>query len=170
MANVTHKGSPMKTSGDLPKVGSKAPDFLLTTGDLKDVRLADFAGKKKVLNIAHSLDTGTCAASARRFNQEVSKLDNTVVLTISNDLPFAQKRFCEAEGIRNVVTLSQMRNRDFGRDYGVAIVEGLLTGLLTRAIVVLDEHDNVAYTELVRETSKEPDYDAALKAVRALKG
>ena len=124
MANVVHKGSPMKTSGDLPKVGSKAPDFLLTTGDLKDVKLADFAGKKKVLNIAHSLDTGTCAAAARRFNQEASKLGNAVVLTISNDLPFAQKRFCEAEGIKNVTTLSQMRNRDFGRDYGVALVEG----------------------------------------------
>ncbi len=165
MASVTHKGSPMKTSGDLPKVGSRAPDFLLTTGDLKDVTLRDFAGKKKVLNIVHSLDTGTCAASARRFNQEASRLGNTVVLTVSNDLPFAQKRFCEAEGIKNVVPLSQMRNRDFGRDYGVAVVEGLLTGLLTRAIVILDEHDKVVYTELVADTSREPNYEAALKAL-----
>jgi len=166
MANITVGGKPARTSGELPKVGSKAPDFVLTAGDLKDVRLADFGGKKKILNIVTSLDTGTCANSARRFNQEASKLGNTVVLTVSNDLPFAQKRFCEAEGIKGIVTLSQLRSRDFGRDYGVTFLDGPLAGLLARSIVVLDASNKVVYTEQVPENGNEPNYDAALKALK----
>lgn len=166
MATIKFKGSPVRTSGELPGTGSKAPDFVLTTAELKDVKLADYKGKKKILNIVPSLDTGVCAASARRFNKEASSLPDTVVLTVSNDLPFAQKRFCEAEGIRNVVTLSQLRNRDFGRDYGVAMVDGPLAGLLSRAVVVLDKSDRVLYTEQVPEIAQEPDYEAALKALK----
>ena len=124
MAQVTLKGNPVKTVGTLPETGSKAPDFVLTNGDLSDVSLKDFAGKRKILNIVPSLDTGTCAASAKRFNQEIAKIDNAVVLTVSEDLPFAQSRFCEANGIDKVVTLSQMRSKDFGRDYGVEFADG----------------------------------------------
>jgi len=166
MAEVKLKGTPVKTVGSLPKVGQKAPDFLLTRGDLGDVSLKDFAGKKKILSIVHSLDTGTCAASARRFEAEAGKLGNTVVLTISNDLPFAQARFCQAEGIANVTTLSQMRNRRFGKDYGVEFLDGPLAGLTARAVVVLDENDVVRYVEQVQEVTGEPNYDAALEAVR----
>ncbi len=168
MANITLRGNPIHTSGELPKVGSKAPDFKLTAGDLKDVSLADYAGKKKVLNIVPSLDTGVCAASARRFNQDAGSLANTVVLIVSDDLPFAQKRFCTAENLANVVPLSELRNRDFGRDYGVRITDGGLAGLLSRAVVVLDEHDKVVYTEQVPEIAQEPAYDKALAAVRSL--
>jgi len=166
MAEVTLKGNKVKTVGSLPKVGTKAPDFLLTRGDLSDVSLEDFAGKKKILSIVHSLDTGTCAASARRFAAEAAKLPDTVVLTISNDLPFAQSRFCQAEGISNVVTLSQMRNRRFGKDYGVEFVDGPIAGLTARSVVVLDGNDIVLYTEQVQEATGEPDYEAALAAVR----
>ena len=166
MAEVLLKGTRVRTVGSLPKVGKKAPDFLLTRGDLSDVSLKDFAGKKKILSIVHSLDTGTCAASAKRFEAEVAKLGNTVVLTISNDLPFAQSRFCQAEGITNVVALSQMRNRRFGKDYGVEFADGPLAGLTARAVVVLDENDVVRYTEQVQEVTGEPNYEAALQAVR----
>jgi thiol peroxidase len=167
MAEVKFKGNKIHTSGNLPKVGARAPDFRLTRGDLVDVSLKDFAGKKKILNIAHSLDTGTCAATAKAFEARAAQLPGTVILTVSNDLPFAQKRFCEAENVHAVVTLSQMRNRKFGRDYGVEYVDGPIAGLLARAVVVIDENDRVAYTQQVPETSLEPDYDAVLKAVRA---
>ncbi|KPJ87353.1 MAG: hypothetical protein AMS17_08725 [Spirochaetes bacterium DG_61] len=166
MAKVTLQGNPIHTSGELPSVGSKAPDFRLTKADLSDVSLTDFSGKRKILNIVSSLDTGVCAASARRFNQEVKNLKNTVILTISNDLPFAQDRFCKAESIDNVITLSQLRNREFGKRYGVEIVDGPTAGLLARAVVVLDEGDKVTYTELVPEITQEPDYSSALKAIK----
>jgi thiol peroxidase len=165
MATVTLNGTPTHTSGDLPATGSKAEDFTLTRGDLSDLSLSDFAGKRKILNIVPSLDTGTCAASARRFNEEIKKKENTIVLTISNDLPFAQQRFCEQNGIDSVVTLSQLRDRSFGKKYGVEIVDGPLAGLLSRAVVVLDESDTVRYTEQVPEITQEPNYDGALKAI-----
>jgi thiol peroxidase len=166
MANIKLGGNPIHTVGELPKKGSTAPDFKLTRGDLKDVSLADYAGKKKILNILPSLDTGVCAASARHFNQEAAKLGNTVILTISNDLPFAQKRFCEAEGIKEVVPLSELRTRDFGEAYGVRIVDGPMAGLMSRAVVVLDENDVVVYAEQVPEIAQEPDYASALAAAR----
>ena len=166
MATITHRGNPIHTEGELPKTGDKAPDFVLTRGDLADVSLKDFAGKKKILNIVPSLDTGICAASARRFNQEAASLGDVVVLTVSDDLPFAQKRFCEAEGIKDVVPLSEMRSRDFGRAYGVRITDGKLAGVLSRAIVVLDQEDRVVYTEQVPEIGQEPNYEKALAAVR----
>jgi thiol peroxidase len=168
MAEITFKGNKVHTVGKLPKVGSRAPDFRLTRADLTNVSLKDFAGKKKILSIVHSLDTGTCAASARAFEARAGALADTVVLTISNDLPFAQKRFCEAENIKNVIALSQMRDRKFGRSYGVEYEDGPLAGLLARSVVVLDEKNRVLYTQQVQETSKEPDYDAALKAVGAV--
>lgn len=166
MANVTLKGTPIHTNGDLPAQGSTAADFRLTRADLSDVSLADFAGKKKILNIVPSLDTSVCATSTRRFNDEIKSLGDTVVLTISNDLPFAQKRFCEANSIDEVVTLSQLRDRDFGKTYGVELVDGPMEGLLARAVVVLDADNTVRYTELVPEIAQEPDYDAALRAVK----
>ncbi|MFO0757078.1 MAG: thiol peroxidase [Byssovorax sp.] len=166
MATITFKGNPITTSGELPKVGQKAPDFSLTRGDLKDVGLGEFAGKKKILNIVPSLDTGICAASARRFNVEAAKLGNVAILTISDDLPFAQKRFCTAEGIEAVVPLSELRNRDFGAAYGVRMTSGPLAGLLSRAVLVLDENDVVVYGEQVPEIAQEPDYEKALAAVR----
>lgn len=166
MATITLEGTPIHTAGELPTVGVKALDFRLVRNDLSDVTLDDFSGKKKVLNIVPSLDTDVCATSARRFNTLASTITDTVVLTISNDLPFAQGRFCEAEGIKNVITLSQLRNRDFGKGYGVEIVDGPLAGLLARAIVVLDKNNTVIYTELVPEITQEPDYDAALNAVK----
>ena len=166
MANIKLGGNPIHTVGELPKKGDKAPDFKLTGGDLKDVSLADYAGKKKILNILPSLDTGVCAASTRRFNQEAAKLGNTVILTISNDLPFAQKRFCEAEGIKEVVPLSELRSRDFGEAYGVRITDGPMAGLMSRAVLVLDENDIVVHAEQVPEIAQEPDYAAALAAAR----
>jgi thiol peroxidase len=166
MAEVLFKGNKVHTSGKLPKVGARAPDFRLTRGDLVEVSLKDFGGKKKILSIVHSLDTGTCAASARAFEARAAQLPGTLILTVSNDLPFAQKRFCEAENIHAVVPLSQMRDRKFGRDYGVEYLDGLLAGLLARAVVVIDENDRVLYTQQGPDTSQEPDYEAVLKAVR----
>lgn len=166
MATVTFQGNPVRLSGELPAVGAKAPDFRLTTGELGDVGLADFAGKKKVLNIVPSLDTPTCAASARQFNQRATELGDTVVLTVSADLPFAQARFCEAEGISNVRPLSMMRDRQFARDYGVLIEDSALAGLAARAVVVLDADDRVIHSQLVPEIADEPDYDAALAVLR----
>ena len=166
MAKITLKGNPIHTCGDLPKVGTKAPDFVLVKADLSDVTLASFKGKKKILNIVPSLDTGVCATSARKFNEEVKKLSDTVVLTVSEDLPFAQDRFCKAEGIANVIALSDMRKKDFGKKYGVEIVDGPLAGVLSRAIVVLDAGDKVLYTEQVPEIAQEPDYAKALAAVK----
>jgi thiol peroxidase len=166
MANITLRGNAIHTAGELPKVGAKAPDFQLTGGDLKDVSLATFAGKKKILNILPSLDTPTCQASTRHFNEDAGKLSNTVVLVISNDLPFAQKRFCTTEGLANVVPLSELRTRDFGTAYGVRITDGPLAGVLSRAVVVIDEHDKVVYTEQVPEIAQEPDYAKALSAAK----
>jgi thioredoxin-dependent peroxiredoxin len=165
MATVTLKGNPIHTSGNLPKIGSKAPDFVLTKGDLSDVSLAGFKGKKKILNIVPSLDTGTCATSARKFNEKIKARTDAVVLTVSEDLPFAQERFCKAEGITNVIALSDLRKKDFGKKYGVAIIDGPLAGLLARSIVVLDAQDRVVYTELVPEIAQEPDYEKALGAL-----
>jgi thiol peroxidase len=166
MATITFKGSPIHTVGQLPKVGSKAPDFVLVKADLSDVTLKDFAGKKKILNIVPSLDTGVCAASAKRFNEEIKKLKDVVVLTISMDLPFAQDRFCKAEQVDSVITLSDMRKKDFGKRYGVEIADGPLAGLFSRAVVVLDENDTVIYTQQVPEIGQEPDYEKALEAVK----
>ncbi|MDY7027372.1 MAG: thiol peroxidase [Spirochaetota bacterium] len=165
MAKITLKGNPVNTIGSLPEVGSTAPDFKLTTGDLQDVSLADYAGKKKILNIVPSLDTGTCATSAKTFDKRAHTLPNTVIITISMDLPFAQKRFCQAEGVDNVVTLSAFRSPSFGRDYGVQMTDGPLEGLLSRAVVVLDENNRVVYTEQVPEIGQEPDYDSAVSKV-----
>lgn len=164
MAKITFKGNPINTSGDLPAVGSNAPDFVLTTDALEDVGLGQYKGKKKILNIVPSLDTGVCAASARRFDKEVASRPDVVCLTVSDDLPFASSRFCKAEGVSNVITLSELRNRDFGSAYGARIIDGPLAGLLSRAVVVLDENNTVVYTEQVPEIAQEPDYDAALKA------
>lgn len=166
MASITHKGNPVTTSGSLPAVGSKAPEFSLTKVDLTDVGLKDFSGKKKVLNIVPSLDTATCALSAKKFNERVQGRSDVVVLTISADLPFAAKRFCESNNIGNVVTLSQMRDKKFGQDYGVTIAAGTpLVGLLSRAVVLLDENNKVLYTEQVPEIGQEPNYDAVWKAL-----
>jgi len=167
MATVTLQGNPIHTTGDLPSVGAPAPDFRLINKDLEERTLADFAGKRKVLNIVPSLDTPVCAAQARRFNQEAAALDNTAVLVISADLPFAQARFCEAEGIDNLETLSTVRSGDFGEAWGIALAEGPLAGVCARAVVVLDENDRVAYTQLVPEIAEEPDYDKALAALNA---
>jgi len=166
MAQVTHKGNPIHTNGDLPAVGAKAPDFKLTAGDLKDVTLADYKGKKKILNIVPSLDTPTCATSTRKFNESVGKLANAVVLVVSADLPFAAKRFCTTEGLQNVVPLSLMRDKNFAKDYGVLLQDGLLAGITARAVVVIDENDKVTYTQLVPEIGQEPDYDKALAAAK----
>jgi thioredoxin-dependent peroxiredoxin len=165
MANITIGGNPLHTSGDLPAVGSRAPDFKLTAVDLKDVTLADFKGKKKVLNITPSLDTGVCAASARRFNKEAASLAGVVVLNVSADLPFASKRFCTAEGLTNVTALSTFRST-FGKDWGVTILDGAVAGLTARSVVILDENDKVIYTELVPEHRQEPNYEKALAALR----
>ncbi len=165
MATVTLKGNPIHTNGELPKVGAKAPDFKLTGGDLKDVSLADYQGKRKVLNIVPSLDTPTCATSTRKFNQSASSLPNTVVLVVSADLPFAAKRFCTTEGLQNVVPLSLMRDKNFAKDYGVLLQDGPLQGICARAVVVIDDKDQVVYTQLVPEIGQEPNYDAALKAL-----
>lgn len=162
MATVTFKGNSIRLSGELPAVGSKAPDFRLTTSDLSEVSLADLRGRKKILNIVPSLDTPTCATSTRKFNQRAGERPDTAILAISADLPFAQKRFCDAEGISNVKPLSMMRDKQFARDYGVLIEEGPLAGLTARAVVVLDADDTVLYTQLVPELANEPDYDAVL--------
>jgi thiol peroxidase len=166
MATITFKGNPVQTIGTLPAKGSKAPDFRLTGSDLKDVALADFSGRVKILNIVPSLDTGVCAASARAFNKAAASLGNVVILTISRDLPFAQKRFCEAEGIDKVITLSELRDREFGKAYGVEMTTGPLAGLLSRAVVVLDAQDIVVYTQQVPEIAQEPDYESALSAAK----
>ena len=166
MATVTLKGNPIHTNGDLPQKGAQAPDFKLTTGELKDVSLADYKGKKKILNIVPSLDTPTCATSTRKFNETGGKLSNTVVLVISADLPFAMKRFCTTEGLANVVSLSMIRGKAFAKDYGVLLQDGPLAGLTARAVVVLDANDKVVYRELVPEIGQEPNYDAALAAAK----
>jgi thioredoxin-dependent peroxiredoxin len=165
MATVTLRGNPVQTSGELPKKGSKAPDFKLVNPDLKDVSLAEFAGKRKILNIYPSVDTPVCATSTRKFNEKAASMKDAVVICIAADLPFAFRRFCAAEGLSNVQTLSLMRGKEFGKAYGVDLTNGPMAGLLARAIVVLDKDDKVLHTELVPEIAQEPDYDAALKAL-----
>jgi len=166
MVNITHRGNPVRTNGDLPAVGSRAPDFRLTDADLKDLSLADFRGKKKLLNIFPSIDTPTCALSTRKFNEHAKQHADAVIIMVSADLPFAQKRFCSAENTMNVKTLSMMRDRNFAKDYGVLLQDGLYQGITARAIVVIDENDKVVYTELVPEIRQEPDYDKALAALK----
>ena len=166
MSNVTFKGQPIRVDGQFPAVGSKGPAFTLVGADLSDVTLSSYAGRRKVLNIFPSVDTSVCATSVRRFNELSSQLDNTVVLCISADLPFAQARFCGAEGLDKVSNLSLMRGHQFLNDYGVAIASGPLGGLAARAVVVLDEHDKVIHAELVDEIAHEPNYDAALAALK----
>ena len=165
MANITFKGNPAHTSGELPKVGAKAPGFKLVKTDLSEASLETYAGKNKVLNIFPSVDTGVCATSVRKFNVEAAKTPNTVVLNISMDLPFAQKRFCGAEGITNAESLSAFRS-SFGKDYGLLMSDTPLMGLCSRAVVVLSADDKVLYTEQVAEIGTEPNYEAALKTVR----
>ncbi|MBP1637563.1 MAG: thiol peroxidase (atypical 2-Cys peroxiredoxin) [Bacteroidetes bacterium] len=162
MATTNFKGNPVNINGELPAVGSKAPDFILVKGDLSEVSLKDFAGKKLVLNIFPSIDTGVCAMSVRQFNKWVSEKENTVVLCVSKDLPFAASRFCGAEGLENVVTASDFRYNNFATDYGVLQVDGVLKGLMARAVVVLDETGTVVYTELVPEITTEPSYNLPL--------
>jgi thiol peroxidase len=166
MALITRYGNPIHTSGELPKLGSAAPDFRLVDVELNDVSLASFKGKKKLLNIVPSLDTPTCALSTKKFNAQAAAYPNAVILVISADLPYAQKRFCAAENTDKIKTLSRMRNRQFARDYGVLIIDGPTEGITARAIVVIDEDDQVVYTELVPEIRQEPNYDAALAALK----
>ncbi|WP_024297912.1 thiol peroxidase [Methylomicrobium lacus] len=161
MATISFQGKPVHTSGELPAVGSKAPDFSLVSGQLEDVSLATYAGKRKVLHIVPSLDTPTCAISTRKFNQKAANLPNTAVLAISADLPFAQCRFCETEGLKNVIPLSTFRS-GFAVDYGVKLVDSILAGLTARAVIILDENDSVIYSQLVNELASEPDYESAL--------
>ncbi len=166
MTEITLRGNPIQVVGDFPQPGQKAKPFRLVGAGLADVELSSFAGKRKVLNIFPSIDTPTCATSVRKFNAQASSLDNTVVLCISADLPFAQARFCGAEGLENVVNLSTMRGREFMTDYGVAIASGPLVGAAARAVVVLDEQDQVLHSELVSEIGSEPNYDAAIAALK----
>lgn len=165
MANITLGGNPIHTSGELPTVGSKSPDFTLVKNDLATTTLSDFAGTKLVLNIFPSIDTGTCATSVRQFNAKASELENTKVLCISRDLPFAQKRFCGAEGLENVINLSDFNTGKFGKDFGLEITDGPLAGLHSRVVIVLDETGVVKYAEQVNEIANEPNYEAALKAL-----
>lgn len=165
MATITLQGNEIHTGGEFPRVGSRAPDFTLTDRDLNDVSLSRWMGKKKVVSIFPSIDTPVCAISTRRFNDYARTHEDTVMLMVSADLPFAHKRFCGDEGLENVVTLSTMRSNDFARSYGVLITDGPLAGLTARAVVVLDENDTVVYAELVPEIAQEPDYEAALKAL-----
>ena len=166
MATITFKGNPIQTSGHLPDKGAFAPDFKLAKTDLSDAGLKDFAGKKKILNIVPSLDTGVCATSAKKFNEAVSALGSVVLLNVSADLPFAAGRFCESHSLKNVVALSTFRSPDFAKAYGVGIVDGPLAGLTARAVVVLDAQNRVLHAELVPEIAQEPNYEAALAAVR----
>lgn len=165
MAKITLKGNTINTIGELPKVGANASDFTLIKSDLSSVSLNDFKGQKLILNIFPSVDTGTCATSVRNFNKEAASLENTKVLCISRDLPFAQSRFCGAEGIENVIMLSDFKTGQFGKDYGLEIVDGPLAGLSSRSILVVDENGTITHTEQVTETVDEPNYEAALKAL-----
>jgi len=165
MASITLKGSPITTIGELPEINTMAPDFTLTKTDLSDATLKDFSGKTIVLNIFPSIDTPVCAASVRKFNDEASRFDNTVVLCISADLPFAHQRFCEVEGLKDVIPLSVFRSQEFGTNYGVTITNSPLKGLMSRAIVVIDKTGNVVYKQQAPEIAQEPNYDEALKAI-----
>lgn len=162
MATITLQGNEIHTNGDIPAIGSQAPDFSLVTGELGDVSLADYAGKKKLLNIVPSLDTPVCATSTKKFNDAAAGKSDAVFLMISADLPFAMGRFCQAEGTDNVIPLAMMRSRNFAKDYGVLIEDGPLAGITARAVFVLDEDNKILHAELVSEIAQEPDYDAAL--------
>ncbi len=166
MAKIHFKEIEVNTNGELPSVGVTAPEFVLVKNDLTEQRLSDLKGKRVVLNIFPSVDTGVCATSVRRFNKEASTKENTVVLCISKDLPFAQGRFCGAEGIDNVVMLSDYRNAEFAKNYGVLQIDGPLNGLMARAVVVIDEEGKVAYTEMVGNIVEEPNYTAAMEAIK----
>ncbi len=165
MASITLGGNPINTNGELPKVGTKAPDFVLVKNDLSVASLEEFKGSKLILNIFPSIDTGTCATSVRTFNAKASALENTKVLCISRDLPFAQKRFCGAEGLENVINLSDFKTGSFGKDYGLEITDGPLAGLHSRVIIVLDENGMIKHTEQVAEIANEPNYEATLAAL-----
>jgi len=170
MSQITLQGNPVQTIGSLPAVGMPAPSFKLVKSDLSETDLQDFDGKNIILNIFPSLDTSVCAASVRRFNKEAGESPDTVVLCISADLPFAHKRFCEAEGLNDVIPLSVFRSPEFGRDYGVTFTSGPLTGLLSRAVIIINRSGKVAYAEQVPEIGQEPDYDVALFALSQLTG
>jgi len=165
MATITLKGNPINTIGNLPEIGSMAPDFNLTTTDLSDISLKNFAGKRIVLNIFPSLDTGICAMSVRTFNAKVGSLDNAVIICVSLDTPFAHKRFCTTEGLDNVISAAELRDRNFGIDYGVRIIDGPMAGLFSRAVVVVDTDGRVIYAEQVPEIVQEPNYEAALSVL-----
>ncbi len=165
MANITFKSAPIHTSGELPKVGTKAPDFLLVDKDLKEHTLKDFQGKKKILSIVPSLDTSVCSLSARKFNEAMKNHPEAQVIVVSADSPFAQKRVCDQDNLKNIMTLSMMRSKDFAKNYGVLIQDGPLAGICARAIVVLDEENTVLYTELVPEITQEPNYEKALEVL-----
>lgn len=165
METVHIQGTPIHTYGNLPAVGTEAPDFTLTKTDLSDVKLSDYKGKRVVLNVFPSVDTPVCAASVRKFNVDATKFENTVVICVSMDLPFAGARFCAAEGIDNVVVASAFRSPEFAKEYGLELVDGPLKGLLARAVIILDENHKVIYRDLVNEITNEPDYDAAIKVL-----
>ena len=165
MTKIAFKGNPVETSGSLPKVGELAPDFTLVSSDLSEVSLSDFKGKNVVLNIFPSLDTGVCAASVRNFNKKAGSLDNTVVLGISADLPFASGRFCSTEGIENTIALSTYRDQSFAKDYGVLMNDGPLKGLNSRAVVVINPQGEVIYNQMVPEITEEPNYDSAIDSI-----
>lgn len=167
MATITFKGKTVQTSGALPETGAKAPDFLLTKTDFSDITLSDLKGKNVVFNIFPSVETSVCAESVRRFNNAVTRYENTEVLCISRDLPFALARFNAEEGLENIISASELRNLDFGRDYGLRILDGPLAGLLARAVVVISENGSVMYTELVSEIGEEPDYESALRILES---
>ena len=165
METVFFNGQEVHTYGEVPEVGTKAPDFKLTTRELKDITLADYAGKRVVLNVFPSLDTPVCAASVRKFNKEAADIDNVAVICVSMDLPFAMQRFCTLEGIENVVAASAFRSPDFAKNYGLQITDGPLAGLLARCVIVIDENGKVVYRDLVSEITHEPDYEAAKKVL-----
>lgn len=166
MASTALKGNPVQLKGELPAIGTSAPSFTLTNIDLSDVSLSDFAGKRVVLNIFPSIDTGICAMSVRTFNAKAAELDNTAILCVSVDLPFAHKRFCGAEGIDNVISVSQVRNTEFMDNYGVEMADGPMAGMLARSVVVLDENHKVIHTELVDDITHEPNYEAAISVLK----
>ena len=165
MAKITFKGTEVNTSGNLPKVGNKAVDLILVKNDLSDLKLSDYKGKNVVLNIFPSIDTGVCATSVRKFNKEAAKLNNTVVLAISADLPFASGRFCTTEGIDNVISASVFRTPEFGKEYGLLMIDGPLKGLLARCVIIINPEGNISYTELVPEIGQEPDYQSAIGSI-----
>ncbi len=166
MPTVTLKGTPVHTKGNFTQTGHQAPDFTLVKSDLSELTLSSLKGKKVILNIFPSLDTALCAMSVRKFNELATQIDNTVVLAISKDLPFAHARFCTTEGIKNVTGLSAFRNNTFGEDYGITLTDGPLAGLLARAVIVLDEQGKIIYAQLVPEITEEPDYEKALRSIK----